>query len=162
MHSSEDCDFGEPLTLHLVHASRSKFEGKFHLNFTRFKLPSIFLSPATLHLVCIQHYCLMRSLTQLQTCSLVAIISATGTVSNSAANGTTTSTNLTTCMNVIVVSTVTHQPDQWSHTSVLLPYLSSCAIAAICSTLSWWAARSLSKASCFRSRALTSDRVAVS
>lgn len=39
-------------------------------------------------------------------------------------------------------------------------YLSSCAMAAICSTRSWCAARSLSKASCFRSRARTSVREA--
>lgn len=41
-------------------------------------------------------------------------------------------------------------------------YFSSCAMAAICSTLSWCAARSLSKASCFRSNARTSVSVAVS
>lgn len=39
-------------------------------------------------------------------------------------------------------------------------YLSSCAMAAICSTRSWCAARSLSKASCFRSRARSSVSVA--
>lgn len=44
----------------------------------------------------------------------------------------------------------------------LSAYLSSCAMAAICSTLSWCAAKSLSKASCFRSNALISVSVAVS
>lgn len=45
---------------------------------------------------------------------------------------------------------------------LLPPYFNSCAMAAICSTRSWCAARSLSNASCFFSSALISDSVAVS
>lgn len=55
-------------------------------------------------------------------------------------------------------------PTAWSNTNMIWSldlqglgaYFSSCAMAAICSTRSWWAARSLSKASCFLIRALIS------
>lgn len=60
-----------------------------------------------------------------------------------------------------------HQVSRFSSDSqgaswLLPPYFNSCAMAAICSTRSWCAARSLSNASCFFSSALISDSVAVS
>jgi hypothetical protein len=44
-------------------------------------------------------------------------------------------------------------PSNWASNLKFYLYFNSCAMAAICSTRSWWAARSLSKASCFLFRA---------